>query len=339
MEDIMKHIRKFLLSIFVSITLIFLTTPIQTVSALSYDSITFVILSRYDANANIGDKIDLIAVSTNGKQVTWKSSDSRIASVNTYGTVTAKKAGKATITAKVKNAEASCQITVNKTKVVLDKTSVSIERNDTLKLSATTSNGSAVTWKSSKKSIATIDENGTIIGIKPGSTTITAKADGSTATCILTVKSPTIKLDKTKVKLYRNQTVKLSASVSSKVNPTWKSNKKSVAIVDETGTITAIKNGTAIITATVDGVSKTCEVTVMKPDISLNFTELSLKKGDHKTITASVSSGNIPVWSTSNSNVVTVSSNGEITALQKGTAYVYASEDGTKVRCVIKVTE
>jgi uncharacterized protein YjdB len=339
MEDIMSRISKFFLSILLSISLILLSIPSQTVSAFPTDSIAFVILSRYDAVANIGDEINLIAVSTNGKQVTWKSSDSKIASVNTYGTVTAKKAGRAIITAKVKNAEASCQITVNKTKVVINKTSASIERDETLKLSATTSNGSIVTWKSSKSSIATIDENGTVTGIKPGKTTITVKADGTTATCIITVKSPTVKLDKTKVKLYRNQTVKLNATVSSKVNPTWKSNKKSVAIVDETGTVTAIKNGTAIITATVDGVSKTCEITVTKPDITLSSTELSLKKGEQKKLTATVSSGNLPVWTTSNSNIVSVNSNGEITALQKGTAYVYASEDGTKVRCVIKVTE
>ncbi|MDF2590318.1 MAG: hypothetical protein K0S41_4161 [Anaerocolumna sp.] len=335
----MSRISKFFLSILLSISLILLSIPSQTVSAFPTDSIAFVILSRYDAVANIGDEINLIAVSTNGKQVTWKSSDSKIASVNTYGTVTAKKAGRAIITAKVKNAEASCQITVNKTKVVINKTSASIERDETLKLSATTSNGSIVTWKSSKSSIATIDENGTVTGIKPGKTTITVKADGTTATCIITVKSPTVKLDKTKVKLYRNQTVKLNATVSSKVNPTWKSNKKSVAIVDETGTVTAIKNGTAIITATVDGVSKTCEITVTKPDITLSSTELSLKKGEQKKLTATVSSGNLPVWTTSNSNIVSVNSNGEITALQKGTAYVYASEDGTKVRCVIKVTE
>lgn len=335
----MSRISKFFLSILLSISLILLSIPSQTVSAFPTDSIAFVILSRYDAVANIGDEINLIAVSTNGKQVTWKSSDSKIASVNTYGTVTAKKAGRAIITAKVKNAEASCQITVNKTKVVINKTSASIERDETLKLSATTSNGSIVTWKSSKSSIATIDENGTVTGIKPGKTTITVKADGTTATCIITVKSPTVKLDKTKVKLYRNQTVKLNATVSSKVNPTWKSNKKSVAIVDETGTVTAIKNGTAIIIATVDGVSKTCEITVTKPDITLSSTELSLKKGEQKKLTATVSSGNLPVWTTSNSNIVSVNSNGEITALQKGTAYVYASEDGTKVRCVIKVTE
>lgn len=335
----MPHIKKILLSILLCFTLISLSVPNQPVSALSTSSITFIILSQYKAIADIGDEIYILAFTSNGKPATWKSSNSKVASVNTYGVITAKAAGTATVTAKIRNAEASCRVTVNKTKVVISSTSASIERGITLQLSATTSNSSAVTWKSSKKSIATVNEYGTVTGIKPGETTITATADGSNATCIITVKTPTIQLSKTTLELYRRQTVKLSAIVSSKVNPIWKTNKKSVAVVDETGTITAQKNGIAIITATVDGVSKTCEVIVLKPDITLSSTELSVKKGSSTTITAQVSSDNLPVWSTSNSNIVTVNSLGKITALQKGKAYIYAAEDGTKARCTIHVTE
>lgn len=335
----MPHIKKVLLSVIVSISIIFLTVPNKTVYALSSSSIAFIILSQYECEADIGDEIYLLALTSNGKLPTWKSSDSKVASVNTYGVITAKKGGKATITAKIKNAEASCEITVHKTVVKLSATSASLERGEKLKLSASTSNGSTVTWKSSKKSIASIDEYGTITTLKPGETVLTATADGYSATCKLTVKSPTIKINKTSIQLYRGQTFKLSATVSSNVAPTWKSNKKSVATIDETGTITALKHGTTIITATVDGVSKTCEVTVKKPDIILSALELNLVKGASTTITASVSSGNLPEWSTSNSNIVTITSKGVIKAIQKGTAYIYASEDGTKVRCKVKVTE
>lgn len=335
----MSHIKKFLLSILLCIALISLTVPSQTVSALSSSSFSFIILSQYKAVVDIGDEIYILAVTSTGKPATWKSSNSSIASVNTYGIVTAKKAGTALVTAKIQNAEASCLITVTKTKVVINTTNASMERGETLNLSATTSNDSAVTWKSSRKSIATVDEYGTVIGIKPGVTTITATADGSFVTCTLTIKSPTIQLNKTTIKLYRGQTAKLFTYVSSNINPTWKTNKKSVAVVDGSGTITAQKNGTATITATVDGVSKTCEVIVLKPDITLSSTELNLKKGARVTITATVSSANSPVWSTSNSNIVSVNSKGEIMALQKGTAYIYAAEDGTKARCTIRVTE
>lgn len=335
----MSKLRKVFISFMISFSLVFTSLPVHTVSALSLDSFHFVLLSRYKATVDIGDEILLVAITSNGKKPSWKSSNSKVASVNTYGVVTAKKAGSAVITAKITDAEASCLVTVNKTRITISSTSASIERGETLRLTATTSNGSEVTWKSSRKSIATVDEYGKVTGLKPGETTITASVDGSTASCSLTVKLPSIKLNKTSLTLYRGETYLLSATVLSGIAPTWKTNKKSVAVVDATGKVTAIKNGTAMITATVDGVSKTCMVTVQKPEIRLNQTELKLKKGETAVLTATVSSGNPPVWSTSNSNILSVSSKGVITALKKGKAYVYATEDGTKVRCTVYVTE
>jgi len=335
----MSRIKKVLFSIFLSFTIFILSLPLQAISAKASSSFAFVVLSQYKATVDISNEFYIIAITSNGNLPSWKSSDSKIASVNTYGKVTAKKAGTVTITAKIKNAEASCKVTVNKTKIAISKKSASIERGQTLNLSAATSNNSNITWKSSKKSIATIDEYGIITGIKPGETTITATADGSSTTCKITVKSPTIKLSQTKITLYRCQTAKLFATVSSAINPSWKTNKKSVALVDEAGTITAVKHGTATITATVDGISKSCEVVVEQPIITLSSAEFSLKKGATTTITATVSSANPPVWSSSNANIATVDAKGTITALQKGKAYIYAAEDGVKVRCILYVTE
>jgi uncharacterized protein YjdB len=136
------HVKKFVLTILLCIPLLSLSIPIQSVSAESFDDLSFIILSQYNATANIGEEIQLFAVTTNGKLPTWKSSNSKVASVNTYGEVTAKKAGTAVITAKIKNAETACLISVNKTKVTIDLTSASIEHGETLKLTAKSSNGS-----------------------------------------------------------------------------------------------------------------------------------------------------------------------------------------------------
>lgn len=334
----MLRFKKIFLSFFLCITLIALWAPGHMVSAQSKNTISFIILSKYNVAADIRDNVKLFAVTSTGKAPTWKSSNSKVASVK-YGIVTAKRAGNAIITARTKDGVAACKVTVKGTKVTLNSPSVSIERGETFQLSARTSNHSEVTWKSSKRSIATVDKHGRVTGIKPGETIVTADADGTKSDCILTVKSPEVQLSKTNISLYRGQTCKISATVSSKVKPIWKTNKRSVATVDETGTVTAQKNGTTIITATVDGVKKTCNVTVRKPEIVLNAGKITLKKGKSTTITAKVSSGNPPVWSTSNTKIILVNSTGKITALKTGTAYVYAKEDGTKVKCTVKVTE
>ncbi|MDF2513049.1 MAG: hypothetical protein K0S04_2915 [Herbinix sp.] len=334
----MKNIVKILLTLILCFSFFNFSIPSQEVPALTSD-LAFIILSQYKATLDIGDELYIVAVSSTGKSVTWKSSDSKIASVNTYGVITAKKAGTAIITAKIKNAEASCQVVVNKTKVSISKEKASIEHGEALSLSATTSNDSPVTWKSSKKSIAIVDEYGKVTGIKPGETTITATANGTSAICQVTVKLPNVQLNKTSATLYRGNTLQLKATISSSAKPTWKTNKKSVALVDATGTVTAIKHGAAIITATVDGVTQTCEITVQKPEITLSSTELTLKKGSSSNLTASVSSGNPPTWTSSNPNIVSVNAYGDIKALQKGKAYIYAAEDGTKVRCSVSVTE
>ena len=327
------------LSIFLGLILFLSCFPVQTTTAGSSGSISFIILTKYSANVDIGSDFYIVAVTSNGKLPAWKSSNSSIAAVNTYGKVTAKKAGTVTITAKIKNAEASCKVTVNKTKITVSKTSASLERGEKVKLSASASTGSKITWKSSKSSVASVDEDGNVTALKPGETNLTASADGSSVSCKITVKVPSISLSNSSIKLYKNQKFLLTAKVSSGITPVWKSNRKSVAVVDERGNIIAVKNGTAIISATVDGVVKTCEVIVEKPVITLSKYDITLKKGASTSVIANVASGNVPVWSSSNSNVATVNLSGQVTALKKGTAYVYASEDGTKVRCIVHVTD
>ena len=335
----MSHKNKILLSILLCFMVFTSLAPVRAVTAKGSASIEFVILSNYKTTLDIGDEFYLLAITSNGAFPTWKSSSSKIASVNTYGKVTAKKSGTALITAKIKNGEASCKVTVNKTKITISKTSVSLERGETLTLSAAASNHSKITWKSNRTSIAAIDENGNLTGNKPGEATISASADGSSADCKVTVKRPVVKLTPAKITLYRGQTASIHSSVSSGVSPVWKTNKKSVALVDETGTITAVKHGTALITAAVDGVTRTCEITVKQPTITLSDEELTLAKGKNTVIKASVSSGNQPAWSSSNQNIATVNASGTITALKKGRAYIYASEDGIKVKCTVYVTE
>lgn len=332
----MSHFKKILICILLTISIV-TQTPVHAYST-GQSSFNYVFLSVCKTTWNIGDEFYITALTSNGKKPSWKSSNSRVASVNTYGKVTAKNTGTATITAKIPNAEASCKITVSKTYITLNSTSVTLEHGETFLLTGKTSNRSKIKWKSSKKSVATVSECGLITAMKPGYTSVTAKADSTTVTCRVTVKKPDVRISQTAVRLYRTHQVKLSANVSSNLNPVWKSSSKSVATVNERGMVTALKHGTAKITATVDGVSATCYITVNQPSVSLNKTSLSLKKGKSEELKAYVSSGNYPQWRSSNTSVATVS-NGTITARSKGKATIYATEDGMKAKCSVVVTD
>jgi uncharacterized protein YjdB len=302
-------------------------------------AINLIILNHYSMDLKIGDERYLIAVATNGKTPTFSSSDSSVASVNTYGCITAKKAGTAKITAKVRGAEASCRVRVEKTTIKLNRTCVTLDNGYSVLLTADVSTGHEVTWKSSRTSVATVDDTGKVCAQKPGSATITATADKTSVTCQVTVRQPTVTLSKTSASLYRGGTLSLTVRSSSRSEPKWKSNRSSVATVDENGLVTALKHGSATISVTVDGVTKSCSLTVKQPTVTFSVTSLELKVGQKKKTSVSVSSGNTPVFSSSNTNVATVEEDGTITAVEAGKAYIYAVEDGVKARISVVVKE
>ncbi len=323
---------------FFTLMLLLATSILSHANSVQAVKPTIVILSHYNYTLKIGQSFYLSGLAINGKYVTWKSSSSRIASVNTYGKVTAKKAGSCNITGKVSGGEASCRITVQKTSVTLSATSITLENGASAVLKGSTSNGSSITWKSQKSSVATIDGQGRITARKPGETTVTASADGTKKTCRITVRKPTVTLNRTSATLYRGQAIALVAKVSSGKKVTWKSRKTSVATVDSSGNVMAKKHGTACIQAKVDGVIKECEIIVRPPVIRLSKTSATLRKGGKLTLKATVSSGNAPRWKSSKSSVASVDQNGNVTARTKGSCYISVTEDGTTEKCHIQVT-
>lgn len=308
-------------------------------TASSVSKYPIVILSCYNKTLKIGDTFYLAAITSDGNIPTYKSTNSKIASVTSLGEITAKTPGTCKINVKDQKTEISCKITVSKTKIVLSKKSISIEHGESFKLKVTTSTKSQVTFKSNKSSVAVIDDNGVVTGCKPGDAIITVKADTSTAQCRVKVKTPVIKLEPSTLTLYKGQSFSIKSSVSSGITPIWKSNKTSIACVDENGCVTAKKHGNAIISATVDGIKKFCTVEVKSPVIKLNYSSMKLKAGEKITLAATVSSGNTPTWSSKKSSIASVSSTGIIKAKKAGTTIITASEDGASASCVITVTK
>lgn len=138
-------------------------------------------------------------VTGTNKAVSWSSSNSSIASVDKNGKVTAKTKGTATITAKANGVSASCKVTVNesaKTTIKLDKTKVTLGAGEPCTLKATVSPSQKVTWTSSNPKLVKVDANGKLTvtneilnysAIKIDTVKITAKANGTSATCTITV--------------------------------------------------------------------------------------------------------------------------------------------------------
>ena len=157
-----KNFLKSALAVFCMVSMLLFSSYSGITTVYAASGYEYVLLTKYSKTMKIGDEYYLTAITSTGKKPKFSSSDSTVASVNTYGKITAKKAGNAMITAKIANGEASCRVTVEKTVITLSQKSISLENGYTARLKAETSTGHPVTYKSARSSIASVDENGVI---------------------------------------------------------------------------------------------------------------------------------------------------------------------------------
>ncbi|MDE5996996.1 MAG: Ig-like domain-containing protein, partial [Muribaculaceae bacterium] len=314
-------------------------------------AVTGITLDKTELNLTEGDTATLIVTvnpeNATDKTVTWTSNDADVATVDEDGQVTAVKAGTATITASCGDKTVTCTVTVSAkviavTGITLDKTELSLTEGEGVKLTATVTPDNAtdktVTWTSSDETVATVDENGNVTAVKAGSATIIASSGGKTASCTVAVTAKVIAvtgitLDKTELSLTEGDTAALTATVApdnaTDKTVTWTSSDEAVATADKNGNVTAVKVGTATITASCGDKTATCTVTVSAKviavtGITLDKTELSLTEGDTATLTATVApedaTNNKVTWASSDETVATVDDAGNVTAFKAGTA-------------------
>ena len=332
--------------------------------------VTSVTLDKTDLTLDVNDKATLTATvnpnDATNKTVTWKSDKPEIVEVDSNGNVTAKAAGTATITATADGKSASCKVTVNGQpatvpvqSVELNQTTLELKAGNTATLTATVSPESAtdktVTWTSDKPEIAAV-EGGTVTAKAEGTATITAKAGDKTATCTVTVTKAdvaveSVTLDKNSLELKAGNNATLTATVSpegaTNKDVTWTSDNPEVATV-EGGKVTAVSEGTAIITAKAGDKTATCTVTVAKADVAvesvtLDKTSLDLKAGDNTTLTATVnpeSATNKDVTWTSDKPEIAAVEGGTVTAKAEGTATITVTtvDGGKTATCKVTVT-
>ncbi|WKA53939.1 Ig-like domain-containing protein [Planococcus shixiaomingii] len=266
------------------------------------------------------------------KTITWKSSNTKVATVDASGNVKGIAKGTAKITATAtgnSKVVKTLNVNVSAKSVKVNKTSLSVMEGKTGTFSATVSpadsKDKAVTWKSSNTKIATVDSKGKVTGKAKGTVTITASVkSGKSATAKVTVTAPvaakSAKMNKSAATVTKGKTLTLTATVSpsNTTNKTlkWKSSNTKVAKVDSEGKVTAVGAGTAKITATTTN-GKVTSATIKVP-YSKTLTTGTWKAGTHLPagrykITAKSGVGNVYITSNSYDRdiIETLDSNGE----------------------------
>lgn len=196
------------------------------------------------------------------------------------------------------------------------------------------------TWIVGDESIATVDENGIITGVKGGDTiVVVSSADGKlTAKCPVTVSQPLMAIQMNDIDLQTNGqssavvNYTLVPADTTEDNVTLSVDDESVARLDG-NRIIAVNNGETKITATCGIVKTSAKVTVTTKveQIALSKTEGVLTVGNSVTVTATVTPDNATnttiSWTSSDEKVATVDSNGKVTAVAAGNATIKATSE------------
>lgn len=283
------------------------------------------------------------------KTATWKSSNTKIATVNSAGKVTAKKKGTCTITCTLTKyrQSATCKVKVGKlySKVRLNKHNIRIGLNQSYRLKATVKTNAAKTpklkWKSSNSRILKVSSGGKITAKRVGIarvTVMTKDAIHAKASCKVRVirRVTSIRLNTNYTVCYVGRSKQLHAIIKPKSASVkkvkWQSSDKNIVQVNGSGKIWGIAEGDAYVTATTtDGSNKRarCFVKVVEPtpvtSIVIAQQDVTMKRGDSLKLSYSVlpsdNSDEIE-FSSDNKRVATVNRKGVVKAVGTGNATI-----------------
>lgn len=293
--------------------------------------------------------------------VTWSSSSSAIASVDSNGLVTGHWAGTVTITATAADGSgkrATTKITVG-TKVQQDSLIVTgqtkVAERKTLKLTATFNQypqptNTKLIWASSNASIAKVNSNGLVTGVDGGTAEITVCSQENDQICasiditvqplVKTLEIPEAKDQPLEIDLAGDdKTYQLGVTIDpedASQEITWKSSSASIASVSNTGLVTGYRAGTVTITATAaDGSGKSDSVRInvkakVQPDsLKINGGD-TVKVRNTLRLTAVFEQDVQPtvktvLWSSSDPSIARVNSSGTVTGVSDGVVTITAA--------------
>ena len=336
-------------------------------------SLSSVTLDATSASVAVGATLTLNATprdaqgnALSGHTVTWTTSDSTIASVSSAGLVTGKKVGTATITAASEGKSAAATITVTAVpvaSVTLNASTATVVAGQTVTLTAVTKDasgnvlsGRTVTWGTSAAAVATVDANGVVSGVAPGTATITATSGTATASATVTVTPvPVASISVTPASdtlasfgdtaVYSATPKDASGNALTGRTVTWTSSNDTIATVSTTGVVTARHSGTATITASSGGQSGTATVVIPSVgQIVITPATSSVRVGANDTLSVVLKDasgqqvGNrIVTVGISDQSVISVIGT-VITGVAPGTATVTYTAEGVSATATITVT-
>ncbi|HYW33409.1 MAG TPA: Ig-like domain-containing protein [Gemmatimonas sp.] len=237
--------------------------------------------------------------------------------------------------------------------VTVDPLTASIRAGDTRVLTAvvvgSAGASTAVTWSTEAAAIATVNQQGVVTGVAPGTTLVRATSQGDSkvsGTAIITVlplRSVILSPATSTIVSGEQRTIVADVQLEAGVSRTlmWRTSASTVATVNNAGVVTGVAVGTATITAVAVAdttVRGTATVTVAPQirSVTVTPTPVALFTGGTQALTAAVSAdaglATTVTWRTSNPTVATVSTAGVVTAISVGQSTVTAvsTADTTK---------
>jgi uncharacterized protein YjdB len=252
--------------------------PVATVTV-SPSSMRVVVGSATPLEATAADAQGTVL---DDRDVFWTTSDTTVSTVSGTGVVSARRLGTARIVASSEGEFGSATVTVIPPPVA----TVTVAPADAQALVGSTvqfqaqtydDSGEALTgrtiaWSSSNSGVASVDATGRTHAVAPGSATITAASEGKNGRATITVLAPVDRVDVRPhgtVFVGRGRTTQLTAitydahgTVLTGRQVAWTTSNPAIATVDDTGLVTGVGAGGAVITATAEGKSATARILV-----------------------------------------------------------------------------
>lgn len=330
------------------------------------------VFQRHSINLTVGGCDTITAdIDLNGRGLTWTSTDTSVVTVDSSGVVRGKAAGYAAVTAKTANGYSdTCMVYVytSPTGITISNETLSMEKGETYQLTATVLplqyvTCSDVTWISINEDVATVNSEGKVTAVGKGNAKIIASTDnGMSVYCYVTVTEPikVMSVDAAPriIKIYVGETAKITpiiepAEAAATAQISYISHDPSVATVSDSGIVTGVGEGKAIIEVLdKDGAMQTVSVTVSKTNeqIIADISELHIVcksnlivKGTYMTMECYSQSGLIPEelveWSSSDTDIAYFSYSSNLRGRSLGTVTVTAKVGSKQCSRSIKVID